>query len=375
MCIKFLFKVIFKFQIVLFAIHLFCFNVQAVENLENQTKQDSKGIFPSLIQNIQFKNSIEYCNIKIPLESQDVKQRLEKELLLALWDRPQVILWIKRAAKYFPYIENILKQYQLPLDLKYVPLIESALRPHASSMKSAVGYWQFIKSTGKRYGLRIDSMVDERRSIFQSTHAACKYIKDLEKQFGSYLLALAAYNMGEYGLKKEIKVQDNKDFFSLYLPLQTQRYIFKLVAAKLIFENMKSYGFNLEESDLYPVFSYDKINFQSDFQIPIALIAKVAEVSFKTIKDYNPQIRGYNLDKGSISIVLPKGKAKSFKQRFTAQYKNWQKTYKTRIHIVKKGESLSMIAIKYKLTLSELLKINNLSLKSVIHPDDRLWVE
>ena len=99
-----------------------------------------------------------------------------------------------------------------------------------------------------------------REEIFlKSTHAACKYIKALEKQFGSYLLALAAYNMGEYGLKKEIKVQNSQDYFSLYLPLQTQRYIFKLIAAKLILENKKSYGFHLKESDLYPVFVYDKI--------------------------------------------------------------------------------------------------------------------
>jgi hypothetical protein len=327
------------------------------------------------MKSIRFENKITYCGIKIPLDHQDVKERLEKEMLLALWDRPQVILWIKRAARFFPHVEKILKQYDLPLDLKYIPLVESALRPHASSLRGAVGYWQFLRYTGKHYGLRIDSQVDERRNIFKSTHAACKYIKALKKQFGSYLLALSAYNMGENGLKTEIEAQKNTDFFSLYLPLQTQRYAFKVICAKLILENPESYGFFLKKSDLYPVFAFDKVNFKSDFKIPIALIAKAADVPFKTIKDYNPELRGYYLSKGKISILLPKGKLKGFKDRFTAHYKTWEKTYKIKFHIVKSGESLIQIAKAYRMSLSSLLKLNNLSIKGVIHPGDRLVVE
>ena len=339
------------------------------------SEQASEYHLPSLIQSIQFENDIEYCNIKIPVDRQEVKERLEKEMLLALWDRPQVILWIKRAARFFPHVENILKIYGLPLDLKYVPLIESALRPHAGSSKGAVGYWQFLKSTGRRYGLRIDSQVDERRNILKSTHAACKYLKDLEEQFGSYLLALSAYNMGEYGLKKEIEIQKNYDFFSLYLPLETQRYAFKIICAKLILENQESYGYFLKKSDLYPVFTFDKVNFKSDFQIPISLIAKAADLPFKTIKDYNPELRGYYLDKGAITILIPKGKAKGFKQSFTAHYKNWEKTVKIRFHMVRTGESLIGIANKYRMSFSSLLKLNNLSIKSMIHPGDRLVIE
>ncbi|WP_291460806.1 lytic transglycosylase domain-containing protein [Desulfobacula sp.] len=342
---------------------------------EQISEQASGRHFPSLIQSIQFKDDIEYCNIKIPLDRQEIKERLEKEMLLALGDRPQVILWIKRAARFFPHVENILKKYELPLDLKYVPLIESALRPHAGSSKGAVGYWQFLRSTGRRYGLRIDSQVDERRNIFKSTHAACKYLKALEKQFGTYLLALSAYNMGEYGLKKEIEAQNNNNFFSLYLPLQTQRYAFKIISAKLILENQESYGFFLKKSDLYPLFTFDKVNFKSDFQIPISLIAKAADIPFKTIKDYNPELRGYYLDKGAITILIPKGKAKGFKQSFTVHYKNWEKTVKTRFHIVKRGESLIGIAKKYRISFSSLLKLNNLSTKGMIHPGDRLVIE
>ncbi len=147
------------------------------------------------------------------------------------------------------------------------------------------------------------------------------------------------------------------------------------MAAKLIFENKKSYGFHLKKSDLYPAFVYDRVKFKSDFQIPIALIAGAAEVPFKTIKDYNPQLRGYNLDKGNITILIPKGKAEGFEKKFSDNYSAWKKMYKTKIHIVKSGESLTLIAKKYHMSLFNLLTINNLSLKSMIHPGDRIVVE
>jgi len=352
-----------------FAIPLIC------SGTEPLTQQNFSPDFPSLMQSIQFKKDMEFCGIKIPIEDQDVKERLEKEMLLSLWDRAQVILWIKRAARYFPHVENILKQHGLPLDLKYVPLIESALRPHAGSSKNAIGFWQFIGSTGRRYGLRIDSQVDERRNIFKSTHAACKYLKAMKEQFGSYLLALSAYNMGEYGLEREIEIQENNDFFSLYLPLETQRYAFRLFCAKLILENQESFGFFLKKSDLYPCFSFDTIHFKSDFQIPIAAIAKAADISFKAIKDYNPELRGYYLEKGDLAIMLPKGKAKRFNENYKAQSKNWEKIYKKKFHIVKNGDSLSEIAKTYDMSFLSLLHLNNLTVKSIIHPGDRLLIE
>ncbi|CCK79597.1 lytic transglycosylase domain-containing protein [Desulfobacula toluolica] len=365
---KYLCNAIF-ISIVCFLSPLICLGTEQVkyQNLQQNV--------PSLMESIRFKNDIHYCDIKIPLDHQEIKESLEKELLLALWDRPQVILWIKRSARYFPHVEHILKQHGLPLDFKYVPVIESALRPHAGSSKGAVGYWQFLKSTGRRYGLRIDSKVDERRNIFKSTHAACKYIKALNLQFGSYLLALSAYNMGEYGLEGEIELQKNNNYFSLYLPLETQRYVFKLISAKLILENQERYGFYLKKSDLYPVFTFDKVNFKSDFKMPIALIARAAAISFKAVKDYNPELRGHFLGKGDIQILIPKGKAKGFKERFTTNYKNWEKTYKTKFHIVKQGESLIGIAKAYKISLFSLLRLNDLSANVMIHPGDRLTIE
>ncbi len=337
--------------------------------------QNTSIAIPKLVRSIRFEDPVSYCGIRVPFDQQQVKERLEKELLLALWDRPQVILWIKRSARYFPVIEKILKENDLPMDLKYVPLIESALRPHAGSLRGAVGFWQFLRSTGRQYGLKINSHVDERRNIFASTRAAGKYLKALNAEFDSFLLTVSAFNMGAYALKTEIKAQENTDFFTLHLPLETQRYIFKLIAAKLIIENQADYGFDLQPQDLYPELAYDRVTFESEFEIPIVLIAQAADVPFKTIKDYNPELRGYYLKKGNITLLIPKGHAAQFNRYFNAQYKNWKKLYRKRIHVVKRGESLIGIAHRYRMSVSSLLKLNNLSLNRIIHPGDRLVVE
>lgn len=367
------FKVSYTTCLVLLVIFILCPGICLGKDTVN-----NKGVHPAvppLMDSIRFKKDIQYCGVKIPLDRQEVKERLEKEMLLALWNRPQVILWMKRAGRYFGHMEKILKEQGLPADLKYVPLIESALRPHAASSRGAVGFWQFLRSTGKRYDLRIDAQVDERRNIFKSTRAACAYIKDLEKQFGSVLLALAAYNMGEHGLEGEIDIQKNKDYFSLYLPLETQRYLFKIICAKLILEHPVVYGFHLTPEDIYPRFTFDRVNFKAEADFPVMIIARAADVSFKTIKDYNPEIRGYYIGKGGMDLLLPKGRGRAFKERFRATYKKWKKTYQTRFHIVKKGESLTGIAETYKMSLSLLLKLNNLSVKGLIHPGDRLVIE
>ncbi len=258
--------------------------------------------------------------------------------------------------------------------MKYGPIVESALRPHSRSGKGAVGYWQFLKSTGLSYGLRIDNKIDERRNLFTSTRAASLYLKKLHTEFGSWLLALAAYNMGEFGLSTEIEAQETRDFFSLYLPLETQRYVLKIAAAKLILEHPETYGFYIQPRDLYPVFTYSKINFSMDKEIPLSLIANAANVSFKTLKDYNPQIRGYYLEGNKTTVLVPQGKEKGFKSRFSALHKAWKKQDKVRFHVVKSGESLIGIAKHYDMTLSALLRLNNFSYKKVIHPGDRLLV-
>ena len=158
----------------------------------------SPSAWPSLVASVKITEPIDFCGEPVDLASQEVRERLEKELLLTIWDRPQVILWIKRSTRYLPIIEKMLSENEMPDDLKYVAIIESALRPHAGSRKGAIGFWQFLKSTGQKYGLRINAEIDERRNIFASTLAAINYFKDLYQMLGSWTLAAAAFNMGEF---------------------------------------------------------------------------------------------------------------------------------------------------------------------------------
>lgn len=337
-------------------------------------RMDEERKPPSLISSIRFDKGLDFCGEPVPLEDQAILERLEKEMLLSVGDRPQVILWIKRANRFFPIIENMLAENNMPPDLKFVAIIESALRPHAGSPKGAVGFWQFIKPTGQRFGLTINGGLDERRNIFKSTKAAIKYLKQLYGEFNSWSLAAAAYNMGEEGLRTEIKLQKTNDYYYLYLPMETQRYVFRALSAKLILSDPEKYGFNLKEEDLYPPLEFDRVAFESDVKVPLSLIAQAADTFFKVIKYLNPEIRGYHLDKGRHTILVPKGAGNSFHQRYPAIFNSWMEEDGREIYIVKKGDNLSMIAERFKVPLPALLIWNNIRYRQHIHPGDQLII-
>ena len=278
--------------------------------------------YPSLISSLRIDAPLEFCGEHVPIEMQEVRERLEKELLLTLWDKPQVILWLKRSRRYLPYIEEMLHKAGLPDDLKFIPIAESALRPHAGSHKGAIGFWQFMRHTGRQHGLVINRRIDERRNIFLSTQAAISYLKELHTRFGSWSLAVAAYNMGGEGLAREVKEQQTNNYYHLYLPLETQRYIFRIVSIKLIFSDPKAYGFPLADEDYYPPIEFDRIEVNCPHDIHLRIIAQAAKTHFKAIKDLNPEIRGYSLPAGKHTILVPKGASQDFDARYQLLIKN-----------------------------------------------------
>jgi hypothetical protein len=327
-----------------------------------------------LLEAIRFTGPMSFCGEPVPLADREVRERLEKEMLLTLWDRPQVILWLKRSSRFLPVIETMLREAGLPEDLKYLPIIESALRPHAGSPKGAVGFWQFTRSTGRRYGLRVDSFVDDRRNLHASTRAAITYLKELHALLGSWTLAAAAYNMGEHGLQAEILAQEQQDYYRLYLPLETQRYMFRALAAKLIYSDLAAYGFQLEPEELYPPLAYDQVQVTCLEPTPIRLLAKASGTTFKAIKDLNPQLRGHHLDIGKHQILVPKGAGAGFPDRFAIAYSRWQQAVKGKIYIVQEGDNLTKIAERFKVPLPVLLIWNRLDPDQLLHPGDRLIV-
>ena len=330
--------------------------------------------YPALISTLNTVEKLSFCGEKVPLHVQDVRERLEKEMLLALWDRPQVLLWLKRSRRYLPPIEDMLKESGVPDDLKYVAIAESALRPHVGSEKGAVGFWQFMPSTARKFGLTVNRRFDERRNIFMSTRAAIKYLKVLYDEFGSWALAMAAYNMGEEGMKAEILAQGTDDYYRLYLPLETQRFIFRILAVKLIIANPTGHGFHLTDKDFYPPLIFETVEIDISEEVPLQIIARAANTNFKTIKDLNPHIRGHYLAKGQHSVHIPGSAAADFMPRYRKLAAKYLLVKRERIYIVQSGDNLSSIAQEFDVPLAALLIWNRLDLKRPIRPGQRLII-
>ncbi len=326
----------------------------------------------SLTEGVTLPDQLALCGESVPMDIAQVRERFEKEMLLSLWDRPQVVLWLKRAPRYFPYIEQQLKQQNLPDDLKYLAVAESALRPHVGSPKGAMGFWQLMPHTARNQGLKVDENMDERRNVYLSTPAALAYLKMLHEKFDSWTMALAAYNMGEEGLAAEVLAQDTKNYYHLYLPLETQRFIFRILSVKLIMTQPEAYGFTIDGRQQYKPQAFDTAEVDLFQEVPIQLIAKAADSHFKTIKDLNPHLRGHYVQSGHLRINLPPGSAKGFKARFKKLVVEYGRALQQRIYVVQSGDSLSTIADKFDVPLAAILIWNRLDMNQPIHPGDRL---
>ena len=344
-----------------------------ISNAQGSDIQQPPG-WPSLMTGIKINQPLDFCGEPVALDIQEVRERLEKELLLTLWDRPQVALWIKRSTRYMPIIETMLQENNMPDDLKYVAIIESALRPHAGSRKGAIGFWQFLESTGQKYGLRINAEIDERRNIFTSTLAAINYFKDLYDMLGSWTLSAAAYNMGELGLQSEMVSQKSDNYYRLYLPLETQRYVLRIIAAKIVLADPARFGYQFTDQDLYPPLVFDRIHIECFQDTPIQIVAQAAGSYFKAIKDLNPEIRGHFLAAGTHSLLIPKGAAEGFDERFKELVQDWQATNQERVYVVQQGDNLTGIAERFNVPLPALLIWNRLDGKKPIHPGDRIVI-
>jgi membrane-bound lytic murein transglycosylase D len=331
--------------------------------------------FSGLIAAARVKGPLDFCGEPVPLEDPDVRERMEREILSTLGDPHQVILWIKRSRQSLAPIENYLKRQLLPDDLKYVAIAESALRPHAGSPKGAMGFWQFIEPTGRKYGLQIDSARDERRNLPSSTAAAVAYLKDLRQMFGSWTLAVAAYNMGESGLRADMAQQNAGDYYRLYLPLETQRYVFRILTAKLILKNPERYGFRLEPGDLYPPVASEAVPVDTDQELTLLAVAQAADTYVKTIKDLNPELRGYRLAPGRHTVLVPQGAARGFQERLNRITREAAENRRETVYIVKPGDTLSEIAERHGVSLADVRTWNRLDAKKSIQPGMRLVIQ
>lgn len=328
----------------------------------------------TLTSQLRLISDLDFCGEPVPIDDADVRERMEKELLLSLWDRDQVILWLKRSHRYLPALEKQLAEAGVPDDLKYMVIAESAMRPHVGSPKGAMGFWQFMPETARRYGLLVNDKIDQRRNLTASSTAAIAYMKELHQEFGSWSLAATAFNMGEEGLRAEILAQEVDNFYRLYLSLESQRYLFRILAAKQIMSAPERFGFYLSEGDYYAPRQYTSVSLTLFEETSLTVVAKAAKSDFKHIKDLNPELRGHYLEAGTYTINIPDTAPTDFAGRFEALHKAWQRYRRESVYVVQAGDNLSLIAERFEVPLAALLIWNRISLNATLHPGDRLVI-
>jgi len=306
----------------------------------------------------------------VPLERSDVKERLEREFYHLLDRQGLMVTYIKRAARCNPIVEVILEMEEMPEDLKYVPVAESGLTSRARSSAKAVGYWQFIEPTAKRYGLKVDGYIDERRDLTRSTMAATAYLKDLYEMFGSWTTALAGYNWGEKNVRRATKDQGTTSYYDLYLPMETERYVFRILALKIIMEQPETYSIHVPEDERYQLPKVMEVDIASETPISIDILADCADAGARTIRGLNPWMRRNVLPGGRYVIAVPTEQADGYADRVAERLSERRKV----VHAIKRGENLSIIASKYNVTVESIEKWNKISRKRPIHFGQKLTI-
>lgn len=235
----------------------------------------------------------------IKLDRADLRERMDRELIAFTYSHNMSTLMIKRANRYFPEIEPILKRMGVPDDLKYLMVIESNLDPQASSSAGAAGLWQFTQSTGRAYGLEVNSNIDERYNTVKATEAACRFLLEAYAKYGNWMTVAASYNGGQQGMDRRIEAQHQTDALNMWLVEETSRYMFRLLAVKMLFENPSQFGFTFKREDLYP---YIPAKRQVKITDPVEDLVKFAEdhnISYADLKRANLWLRESKLNNKS----------------------------------------------------------------------------
>jgi membrane-bound lytic murein transglycosylase D len=248
-----------------------------------------ENIHPLPAISFEVPKDISFAGESVPLSIPDVQERLDKELQINCYLHSNTIFLMKRANRWLPQMEKILRSYDIPEDFKYLPLIESNLM-NAISPRDAVGYWQILKTSGRELGLEITDEVDERYDPLKATTAACKYLRKAYGKFGDWTMVAASYNRGMGGIDRALDDQQVDSYYDLYLNDETSRYVFRIIAIKEIIEHPRQYGFNVNPQHLYPEEELKYVEVTATIKDLVAF-AKSQGINYKLLKRHNPWLR------------------------------------------------------------------------------------
>lgn len=260
-------------------------------------------------------DSITFAGEPVPLDLYYVREGLDREILVNTYWHSNTILLLKRAHRFFPVIEPLLKKNNIPDDFKYIAVIESGLM-NVISPANAAGFWQFLDNTAKQYGLEVTPEVDERYHLEKSTEAAGRYLRNSYDKYRNWTLAAASYNAGAGRISREVERQKVDNYYDLYLNQETTRYIYRILALKMIYENPTAYGFYLRGRDLYPQMETQSVGVSASIDDLITFAAN-NKVNYRILKEFNPWLRSDKLTVTggkTYQIQLPKEGNTSYKK-------------------------------------------------------------
>lgn len=272
-----------------------CVSLPFCLSYERQDESHSpKSEVPYCVASPSVPEAVQFAGERIPLTRADMRERMDRELSAFTYMHSTTMLVLKRANRFFPVVEPILKEEGVPDDFKYLMAIESNLDQLARSPAKAAGLWQFMESTAREYGLEVNANVDERFHAEKATRAACRYLKAAYGKYGDWLTVAASYNAGQGRISQELARQQAKRATDLWLVPETSRYMFRILAIKEVFANPSRYGFLLKQEDLYPAIPCRKVETDSTIE-NLASFARRYGLTLAQLKEANPWLREYSL--------------------------------------------------------------------------------
>jgi hypothetical protein len=302
-------KITLKYILISSAVILVCGTcIYAVKEVRDQEK-DYRNQFSRYyrIYAPEIPDKMDFAGEKVPLDQFYVRESMDREIMANTFMHSSTILMFKRAARWFPVIEPILKKNNIPDDFKFLALAESNFA-NVVSPSGAEGFWQFLKATGQKYGLEITEEVDERYNVEKSTEAACQYFREAYQEYKNWTLVAASFNRGIDGVGKAVEKQHVTDYYNLFLVEETARYIYRILAMKQVYNNPSRYGFYLRQSDFYPPLCTYTVTLDSSINDLPAFAQKI-KINYRILKEFNPWLRRYTLTNKTAKkyvLTLPK---------------------------------------------------------------------